>query len=695
MIFIPYASIIVFFNLIYAIFIRFFANTSCMKKGVKITISVLLISSALGLSVFLCGLLLIEPAVKVNGFAALDKARLDNVSKTVTVLDASGERISDAIYDNNKIYTRIDALPEYVPAAFVAIEDKRFYSHHGIDYLRIISAAKNNIFSGSFKEGGSTISQQLIKNTHLKSDKTISRKIQEIRIARDLERHYSKSQILEMYMNILYFGNNIYGIGTAANVIFGKSASELTLAQSALLAGIINNPSKFSPFTEMEAAVSRRDKVLKRMLEQQFIDETQYNEAINETAEISDVNLAANQYINSCLGEASMILGKDKSALFDEGYVIHSYYDAGLQTFLDRLICGNTIENGEINIIVAENYTGRFIANSGSTRKDLSGLKRSPGSTIKPLLCYAPALELKNVYAVTPILDEKTKFGDWEPSNFNDKYYGWISVEESLVRSLNIPAVKLLEINGVEQSKKIARRFGIEFNRKDVSLALALGGMTDGVTLNSLTDAYRVFANGGVYTPAKYVKAIYDKNGACVYSSSPICPKRAVSQETAYLITDMLQKCAKTGTAKQVKYSNCNAAAKTGTAGNKDGNTDAYCIAYTPKYTVAVRINATDGLLDNKYSGGNLPAKLVKKVLVQLNDKSNFPIPENIVTAEIDAVELIQNKKVLLAGDGVKPKDRLSALFSADNMPTAYSSPNTFIENDTVLDDFDNFTIID
>ena len=153
-----------------------------MKKGIKIFASVAVVLYAFSAVAFLSGLMLIEPKIRINGFAVLDKARLENVNKTVTVTDGAGNAINDAIYDNNKIFTDIKTLPKHTPAAFVAIEDKRFYSHHGVDYLRMISAAKNNIFSGSFKEGASTITQQLVKNTHLKSDKTISRKIQEIRI---------------------------------------------------------------------------------------------------------------------------------------------------------------------------------------------------------------------------------------------------------------------------------------------------------------------------------------------------------------------------------------------------------------------------------------------------------------------------------------------------------------------------------
>ena len=666
-----------------------------MKKGIKIFASVAVVLCAFSAVAFLSGLMLIEPKIRINGFAVLDKARLENVNKTVTVTDGAGNAINDAIYDNNKIFTDIKTLPKHTPAAFVAIEDKRFYTHHGVDYLRMISAAKNNIFSGSFKEGASTITQQLVKNTHLKSDKTISRKIQEIRIARDLERNYGKDEIMEMYLNILYFGNNIYGIGTASRVLFDKSPSELLLHESALLAAIINNPARFNPYTHPEAALNRRNNVLSKMLSQGYISENECINAQNEELGVSDKLNVLNQYMNNCICEAENILGIDKSELFNGGYTIVSYYDSGLQGHIDKLISENRVENGIINIIIADNENGRFLANGANSLADLSRRKRQPGSTIKPFVSYAPALELKNVYTVTPILDKKTAFGNWSPSNFNDKYYGWVSVEVSLVKSLNIPAVKLMEMNGIEQSKNIAKKFGLTFNPNDTTLAVALGGLTEGLTLNSLTDAYRTFAAGGLYSKGKYVREIIDSDGKTVYKDKGSMQKRAISEDNAYLMTEMLQKCAKIGTAKQVGYAACDAAAKTGTAGNKDGNTDAYCVAYTPKYTVAVHISAEDGLLHNSCAGGTLPAKLARKILNALNDKSKFTAPETIVSADIDINELINNKKVLLAGNEIKEINRKKVHFSSDNMPLVYSTPQTFIEKESPLDDFDNFQIID
>ncbi|MDE7463612.1 MAG: penicillin-binding protein, partial [Clostridiales bacterium] len=229
--------------------------------------------------------LIISPNVNVLNSPDLDLSLLASYDRTVKILDVNGDPIDDALYDNNKIYVRIDDLPDYTPKAFISIEDKRFYEHGGIDYKRIMGAALSNIKSGSFREGASTITQQLIKNTHLSNEKTIRRKLSEMRLARQLERTFSKDEILESYLNILYFGHGIHGLGTASRVMFNKPASELTIAQSAALASIINNPSRYSPYTNKENLDRRTKLVLKIMHEQNFIDDEQYDTAINEQIE--------------------------------------------------------------------------------------------------------------------------------------------------------------------------------------------------------------------------------------------------------------------------------------------------------------------------------------------------------------------------------------------------------------------------
>lgn len=668
-----------------------------MKKSVLKISLIVMMASVLSLIIFIS--LLLEPAIRINGYAELDKNKLAAIYDTITVMYPDGKSpLKEGQREGGSEFVSISELSEYTKNAFIAIEDKRYYSHSGVDYVRILGAAKNNILSGSFKEGASTITQQLVKNTHLKNDKTIKRKIQEVRISRELERSYDKNEILEMYLNILYFGNNSYGISAAAEGFFGKNANELSLAESATLAGIINNPSRYNPIINPENAVKRRNTVLSRMLEQKMITDDEYNKAVNEPLFLRKRSNEAlfDQYSQACINEAAELLKCDTVELYGKDITIISYCNKNLQDYALELIAENEVKNGEISIIVSRNENGEVIANVSDSLSDINTAKRQPGSTIKPFLCYAPVLDNGVVFTCTPILDEKACFNGWCPRNFNDKYYGWTSVEESLVRSLNIPAVKLLEIGGIERAKKLAKAFGFDFSTDDNSLAIALGGMTEGVTLQQLNDAYRCLANGGNYAKGRYVQSILTKDGKVIYRNDYNNKIAAISKETAYLITDCLEKCARYGTAGLIKYAGENIAAKTGTVGNKNGNTDAYCVAYTPLYTVSVRVSAKNGLLENKISGGNLPTILARKIFNFLSDETTFSVPSGIISADIDILKLENEHKVQLADHDTPLLNRRNVLFNKKYAPKKYPKTGlSFNETDSILDDFNNFEIVD
>ena len=640
--------------------------------------------------------LLLEPSIQINGYAELDKNKLSMIDDTLSIHypDGNGTIANDVSYNNRKI-VRLENLPKHVANAFIAIEDKRFYSHNGVDYLRIMGAMKNNLVSGGFKEGASTITQQLVKNTHLKNDKTLKRKVQEIRIAKSIERNYDKDKILENYLNILYFGSNQYGIENASKYFFNKGASELSLSESALLAGIINNPSLYSPMKSPQKALARRNLVLKRMREQKFISDNEYVNSSNTDLNITLRKNMVNQYADACIMQTSEVLRCDKNDLFATGVKIISCCDKELQEYVEELIEQNAVENTFTHVIISNNKTAEILVDASNCPFSLASYRRQPGSTIKPFLSYVPAFEQKKVYSCTPILDEKSTFNDWTPNNFNDRYFGWVSVKDSLVNSLNVPAVKLLDLVGVENAKFIAEKFGFSFNPSDNSLALALGGMTNGVTLYELNNAYLSLANNGFSTKGRYVKAIYDNNKA-IYVNNLTHSTRAVREETAYLITDCLLECAQNGTAKQIKFAGKNIAAKTGTVGNKEGNLDAYCIAYSPNFTVSVHVSAMDGVMENSISGGNLPTLLARKIFEKLNDNDNFKIPSGIKFADIDAHKWKNERKVALAGNSLLPIQRKNVIFDVANMPKRYSETKTnHVTNKTILDDFNNFEIID
>lgn len=668
------------------------SNTNFMKiKRLLIAISVIIVSIAVTFSVAF--FIITNPRVKIAGWSSLDLNKLDRIHYTATLKDASGNIIADGIYSKNRIYTPLSQVPKWTRDAFISVEDKRFYKHNGVDYLRMLGAAKNNMFSARLKEGGSTITQQLIKNTHLTNEKTFSRKFQEIRIAKQLEKVYSKEQILEAYLNILYFGNNTYGIGQAAKVYFDKEVSELDVSESAMLAGIINNPQNYNPLINYEASVKRKNIVLERMAKNGKLGEEELNVEKNIKPKIVPYKRdPLSVYVENAVCEAADVLHCSQEELFELRPSITVGFDSMLFKTVSNSMSDILLsENNDVRVLVLENSSGDVLCDL-SNMSGIYNMKRQPGSAIKPFVSYAPALEKKLVYTASVIKDEPTDFNGYSPKNFGDKYYGNVTVSDSLSKSLNIPAVKLTEMCGVPYSKSVASRFGISFSDKDNGLAVALGGLTDGVTLNSLADAYATLANGGSYVKSGYVTAV-SAGDECLYkkSSEAHC---AVSDDTAFLITDMLMRCANEGTAKKLSCFG-NVAAKTGTVERGEKNSDAYCIAYTPKYTVAVWYGNDNG--KNNVYGGNQPAAVAKTVLGILNDTSRFSMPQSVEKLTVDIKKLYDEGVVYLASPLLQKRYCADMYFSKNNIPKRFSYTELpFIFDESFESgDFDNFEIVD
>ena len=665
-----------------------------MKRFIKALKVLGIISLTLILTTSVALMLIIEPKIKINGFTSLDKEKLSVFTRSINVCDLNGNTIQGAIYDKNRIYTPLKTLNQHTIDAFICVEDKRFYSHNGFDLIRILSAMKNNVLSGKYAEGASTISQQLIKNTHLNNKKTIKRKLQEIRIARELERNYTKDEILEMYLNSLYFGNGLYGIGSASSAYFGVNASELTLSQSAVLASIINSPGKYDIYKNYENAINRRNSILRRMFEQGKITNTDYQTAINEKITPAKNSLYSNQFINATINDASTKLYVDAEALYWGDNTIKTYCDSELQNKIQKIIANYDNENYDITVLVSKNSDNTYRTYVSNSQTDITGLLRQPGSTIKPFVCFAPALEYKHVYLCTPILDERTDFDGYMPQNYNNKHYGWTSVENSLVHSLNVPAVKLMEVVGIENAINFARKFAINLSNKDKGLATALGGITNGLSLQTLVDAYQTFANGGKFNKGKFINEIIDKNGKTLYKDLNQHQNQIIGEDTAQLINHALNTCVTSGTAKKLGYTHKNLCAKTGTVGGRDGNTDAYCISYSPTYTVGVRISCNNEVMDNSITGGGKCAEISNDIWNLLNDGYTFSAGSEIIYKDIDLREYSQNHKVMLAGEETLEINRKTEIFSIKNMPKTYSSPSAYTEKKSILDDFDDFKIV-
>ncbi|MBQ8427390.1 MAG: transglycosylase domain-containing protein, partial [Clostridia bacterium] len=548
------------------------------------------------------GLFTFYTVITIN--VKLDKEKLVNMERVVSYYDNNGNKFAEE--SGGIAVTDISKIPTHVKNAFISIEDKRFYEHNGIDYRGLLRATFNNIKSFSFKEGASTISQQLIKNTHLTNEKTLKRKLSEIKLAKELERNYSKEEILEKYLNTIYFGNGCYGITQASNYYFNKTPEFLDVNEGAILAAMIKAPSHYSPITNMDKCFKRKNLVLLEMKNQGYITDSEYlinsNKEIsikeeNNSTNINFLTLARNEYdalIKNCPYKSN-------------NFNVYTSFNPQLQQILDE----EKLVNGEYdnsNIIL--NKQCDVVA----FQSTCTPLLRQPGSTLKPLLVYAPAIETDTVFSCSPILDEKTDFNGYVPSNYNDNYYGYVSVKESLAKSLNTCAVKILNYVGVDKAKYYLEKTDIKLDESDNSLCLALGATAKGVSLTDLSSSYSVFLNEGNFYSASCINKITADNNEIIYQKKKLA-RQIFSNETVSILNDMMEYTVTNGTAKKLSYCNIPLYAKTGSVGNKDGNTDAYTISYTSEYILSSWCGGINyGLMNNYVTGGNIPAKQSRNI---------------------------------------------------------------------------------
>lgn len=633
---------------------------------------------------------------------ALVMLYVHNTLKSVKHLDMNldNNQIKTVFYDNNdNILVSSDLtsnkielsdINDYTKNAFISIEDKEFYNHNGLNYKRIIKASLNNLKSMSFKEGASTITQQLVKNRYLTNDKTIDRKIKEAYLSIKLEKQESKDKILETYLNSIYFGNGAYGIYDASKLFFNKLPNELTISESCVLAGSIKAPSLYSPINNIENSTSRRNLILGEMLDDGYINNEEYNNAIAEEIIIADNNYSYSKndlYNDYVINEASEILNVSKNNVMYGGYKIYTYKDAEIQKLLDKNIYN--MENYHINSfgniadslgIVIDNSNYTVSAISGKSDYSLLNIKRQPGSLIKPIFTYAPAIEEKEIYLCSEVLDEEINIDNYSPKNVGDKYYGYVNIKDAIAKSLNIPAVKITKELGIDTCKKYAKKSGIDFANDDTGYALALGGMTDGVTLKNITDSYSIFTSGGKYIKSTFIKKITNTNNITLYDRK-MSESNVLSTDTSYLMTNTLEYAVKTGTSKKLSKLPYSVAGKTGTVAVKDTNlnTDAYSLAYTNNHTMSVWLgNYTmqkEYNLEGSNNGGTYATKIILDTFEELykdNPPTSFLQPKSVIEKTIDSRSLKEDHVVLL-GDNVPERYQVKELFSVNNIPKKLS----------------------
>lgn len=649
-------------------------------RGLKI---LLLAVTAAAVLFLLCG------AVKTLGmdrWVDFDVYRITGCDRTSIIYDGQSDVVTRLHGVQDRTWVSISELQPSTVYAFISAEDARFFEHEGVDVIRIAGAIVADIKAGSYVQGASTISQQLIKLSHLTSEKTISRKAEEAALAYEMERQYSKEDILEMYLNYVYFGGGYYGIEAAAEGYFGVHASDLTLDQSAMLAGILKSPSGYAPHINYAASINRRNNILRLMRDYGYITDDEKKQASARRPTIlHDKNEEySGYYTDAVTKSAAALMGITVDELIRGGYSIYSAMDSDIQHYCEEMFKNGELfpaEDSEASIVVLEPSTGMVVAmvggrsyTGGISFNRATDIRRQPGSVIKPVIAYAPAFEYLNYTAADMILDEETTFADYTPSNYGNKYYGWVTVREAVTKSLNVPAVKTLSAVGVYRAKDFAKRCGIEFDDKDDSLALALGGFTYGVSPLQIAGAYSCFASGGIYNTPTLIKKITDRNGLTVYEYRQDS-RRVMSEANAYILTSMLKSVVTEGTGHRLNTLDIPIAGKTGTVGLANGNRDAWMAGYTPEYTAVVWQGYDSdrlGLLPSSATGGTYPALMLYELFNHIypNGRSgDFEKPESVKQYSIDAKTLKKQHKVVLANAMTPQSSRVTEYFTKETAP--------------------------
>ena len=587
---------------------------------------------------------------------------LDNNGDTIALLNAD---------ENRKIISKAD-MSDYLPKAFISIEDERFYKHHGVDIKRTIAATVNYaIHRGTSSFGGSTITQQLIKNITDETDNSglagIKRKIGEMTKAFQVENMLSKDQILELYLNIIYLGGggiNVCGVEMASHYYFTKTANDLTIAEAAYLAGITHAPNSYNPFSEepnMDKIKSRTKTVLDKMLELGSITKEEYNTAIEEVNNgltFNEGEISMNSYsyhteavINQILDQLVEEKGMDRKYaeryLYGGGFKIYSTQDVSIQKKIEeeygksKWIVQSSKYAGETTqsaMVIIDQTTGNVLGTVGGLgEKTAFGLNRAmsprqPGSAIKPIAIVAPALEEGLITAASVIDDTPVNFGGYTPHNVYSGYRGLSNIRYFMRVSQNIPAVKLLKELTPETSIKYLENQGVTSIDKsgDKNLALALGGMTHGISTLEMAAAYATIANDGVYIEPTFYTKMEDVAGNIVLQPKQET-KRVYSEENAYIMKEILTEPVKSGTTTATAISGMDVSSKSGTTNDRY---DVWCCGFTPYYTAATWY----GYDKNESVTSGTATRIWGAVMSEVHkglERKRYKQPSNVVTASV------------------------------------------------------------
>ncbi len=581
-------------------------------------------------------LLFLLPLIPIywRGHVLLREFERERPIQGATLLDAQGRVITVLGKEGPAVYVPLEEIPAHLRQAVIAVEDARFYRHFGLDPIGIVRAALVNLKSRRTVQGASTITQQLAKNLFLTTERTLARKAEEAMLALMLEKRFNKNQILERYLNEVYFGEGAYGVHAAAQTYFGKQPLDLTLGESALLAGILRAPSTLSPYVNRQRSLERRNLVLRQMESQGYISEGALNRALEEEVQLAKRPGGIAPYFIDYVTD-ELVRRYGPNMVFRGELQVETTLDLDMQRKaqqawnpeLQGALVAIDPKSGHIRAMVG----GRNYRESQFNRATKA--LRQPGSAFKPII-YAAAL--REGWRVNSIVEDiPRRIGDWEPENYNEAYWGPVTMKHALALSLNNAAVWTLSEIGIDSAIAMAEDLGIgTLVPEDRHLGMALGGLTKGVTPLALAASFVPFANGGLYYQPRGISRVSTKEGR-ILEEAPGKGRQVLTPQQAYLMTDMLKAAMEYGTGQPAAIDRPTAG-KTGTTNN---SISLWFVGYAPQLVTCVYVGNDDGTPVKGYGGtaaGPIWADFMEAALGEL-PPADFPLPEGMVTGiEVD-----------------------------------------------------------